>query len=162
MSKRTIRVAGGVLIWDDGEIGVMLRSQSGDVAGDVRRRVYAVQKRMKRLAPVWSGALRSGIRAESIESSPTGPVGRVVSDAEHTIVAEVGRRAVVASGLQSPSQRPQKFSMELSKSKLRWGNGTAQALTIRLAPGGIYFFSATAGPADGARFMERSIDAAVD
>lgn len=164
--KRTIHIAGGTLIWDDGEIGIMLRGTNGEVAQDIQRRAYAVQKRMKRLAPVWSGELQRGIHVESVRSTPDGPASRIISDAPHTIVAEVGRGPVVASGLLSPSARPTRGSLSLSKSKLTWGSdrsgGNPTALKIRLSPGGGFRYATKAGPAAGSHFMENSIDAAID
>lgn len=164
--KRTLNVPGLVAIFNDGEIGIMLRGANGEVGQDVQRRAYAVQKRMKRLAPVWSGELRRGIRVESVRSTPDGPASRIISDAPHTIVAEVGRRRVTASGAMSPSARPTRSSMSLSKSKLTWGsdrtNGNPTALKIRLSPGGGFYFATSAGPAAGSRFMEGSIEAALD
>lgn len=166
MSLRSIHIEGGTLIWDDGAIGIMLRGTNGEVGQDIQRRAYAVQKRMKRLAGKWSGELIRGIHVESIVNAPDGPASRIVSDAPHTIVHEVGRGRVTASGLTSPSQRPTRSSRQASKSSLRWGSDPGStlptALTIRLTPGGGFYFATSAGPAAGSKFMENSIDAALE
>lgn len=160
---RNLRIAGSTFIWRDGEVATLLRSANGEVGKDVQRRAYAVQKRMKRLAPVWSGALRNGIRVESTRESPIGPFSRVVSDAPHTLVAVFGRGEVIASGLRGGGRQRTKIS--LAKSTLTWGSesaGRPLALTIRLSPGGGFYFASKAGPAAGSNFMDASIDAALD
>lgn len=165
--QRRLSIQGGTVIFNDGEIGIMLRSSQGEVGQDVRRRAYAVQKRMKRLAPKWSGELERGIRVESVRETPNGPASRVISDAPHTLVAEVGRGPVIASGAVSTSALRSRSSLQLSGSQLRWGSdrsggGRPQALTVRLSPHGDGYFAVRVGPAAGSRFMEGSIDAAID
>ena len=167
MSKRTVSAPGIIVIFNDGEVGAMLRGSQGEVAQDVQRRAYAVQKRMKRLAPVWSGQLQRGIRVESARSAPDGPAARVVSDAPHTLVAELGRGPVVASGARGGGRRARgRLPLSSSKSQLRWGSdrtgGRPMALTVRLSPGGGFYYAERVGPAAGSRFMENSIDAALD
>jgi hypothetical protein len=56
-----------------------------------------------------------------------------------------------------------------AKGKLTWGSDRGlragerpTALKIRLSPGGGFYFASRAGPAAGARFMEGSVDAALD
>jgi hypothetical protein len=165
MSKRRIHIGGGTLIWDDGAIGIMLRGQDGEVAKDVQRRAYAVQKRMKRLAPRGlTGELQRGIHVESAPDTGDGPASRIVSLAPHTIVNEVGRGPVVASGLLSPSARPVRKPGPRASGRLQWGSdrssGAPTVLTIKTA-GGV-FLRPMAGEARGSRFMENSIDAALD
>ncbi len=164
---RSLHISGSTWIWNDGEVATMLMSAQGEVGKDVQRRAYAVQKRMKRLAPVWSGELQRGIRVESVRESPIGPYSRVVSDAPHTLVAELGRGPVIASGAIGGGRKRKGKSK--AKKKLTWGSdrGLASgerpiALKIRLTPGGAFYFATRAGPAGGARFMEGSVDAALD
>lgn len=148
----------------DGEVAVMLRSANGEVAQDVQRRAYAVQKRMKRLAPVWTGALRDGIHVQS-SVGPNGPVSHVISEAPHTLVAELGRGPVSAGGLVSPSQRRTRVARQLARGRLTWASdrtdGASLVLTIRLRGGGT-LLRPRAREAEGKRFMLRSVDAALD
>ena len=161
---RNITVAGSTFIWNDGAVATLLRSADGEVGRDVQRRAYAVQKRMKRNAAVWTGTLRRMIRVESTRSSPIGPFSRVVSDAPHTLVNELGRGAVIPSGLRGGGR--ERTGGSKARSTLRWGSDRsgrrAVALRIETSPGGTYFLVSSAGPAEGSNFMRDSIDAAID
>jgi len=169
MSKRTLVIPGMVAIFDDGEIGIMLRAADGEVGQDVQRRAYAVQKRMKRIAPVFNGDLRDGITVESARQAPDGPASRVISNAPHTLVNELGRGAVMASGLNgyTPTRRQhtRKYGSGAAQSTKSLGNASGRALALewRETPGGPLIYSAKTGPVrPGSKFMERSIEAAID
>lgn len=184
MALRSLRIEGGTFIWDDGQVGILLRSTKGEVGEDVRRRAYAIQKRMKRLAPVWTGKLRDGIHVESLRETPDGPASRIRSDAPHTLVNELGRGPVHASGmrgtistarghggklsLQSASRSGVIASRSKGSLSGRGGRGKMN-LAIPLRPGamppfgkGWGYYVTQVGPAKGSRFMENSVDAAVD
>jgi hypothetical protein len=94
VAPRSLRIEGVTLFWKVDQIAVMLRSKDGEVAKDVQRRAYAVQKRAKRQAPYRYGTLRRGIRVESTRESPTGPYSTVVSTARHTLYVVFGRPEV--------------------------------------------------------------------
>ena len=166
---RSLNIPGLQLVWLDGEVITLLKSAQGEVGQDVQRRAYAVQKRMKRLAPVWSGELRRGIRVQSVRTSNIGPYSKVVSDAPHTLVAEFGRREVYASGSGSSEANRQRTGPSKAKTKLTWAQDRGlkpgkkpKALKIRLTPGGAFYYAEKAGRAAGSKFMEGSIDAAID
>jgi len=164
MSKRKIVVKGGTIIFDDGQIGIMLRSARGEVGKDVQRRAYAVQKRMKRLVKVVTGELRNGIRVESVRESPQGPASRVVSDAPHTLVNELGRGPVHATGRASATKI--RSNQTQTTGGLRWGSDPSTGsrsgwLRFANRSGNIVFFRDVPG-AEGSGFMEKSIDAAID
>ncbi|GEM_PF-3268270 len=164
MSVRKLKIDGGTVIFNDGAVGIMLRSANGDVGRDVQRRSYAVQKRMKRLAPVKSGKLRNGIRVESVRESPEGPASRVISDAPHTLVNEFGRGPVNAPG-RSGSMRVRPGQPQVAGG-LRWSSdpstsGRSGWLRFENKSGNLVFVRGVAR-AEGSDFMKNSIDAALD
>lgn len=135
MALRSIRAEGAYFAWNGGA-EVLLRSQQGEVAKDVQRRAHAVAKRMKRKAGYRYGTLRKGIRSESIQRAEKGPLAYVVSTAEHTMVHERGRKALVPV--------------------------RARALRFQPKRGMSFIYRARVGPADANPFMESSLDAVVD
>jgi acylphosphatase len=94
VSLRSLNIPGVALNWNDGQVAVLLRSKEGEVAKDVQRRAYAVQKRAKRQAPYRYGTLRRGIRVKSVRESPIGPYSTIVSTAKHTWYVIAGRPEV--------------------------------------------------------------------
>ena len=170
MALRSLNIPGKVGIVrvnvDRRAVAVMLYGAQGEVGQDIRRRAYAVQKRMKRLAPVNTGQLRDSIRVESVRESSKGPVSKVYADVPHAIVAEVGRRPVKAAGTYNNlNNRPRRATgSAVASGKLKWGrdgSGTAKTLAFANKSGDIIFPESVA-KAKGARYMERSIDAALD
>lgn len=125
--------------WQEG-VTTLLRSKDGEVAKDVQRRAYAVQKRMKRLAPVRSGSLRRGIKVESVRESSIGPYSKVISTKQHTMAVEYGRKA-----LQPVMPQRGEYAM-----KFQYRRGEES----------IYRFEVAA--TEGTHFMERSVDGALD
>lgn len=147
-------------------VAVMLYGANGEVGEDIRRRAYAVQKRMKRLAPVDTGQLRNSIKVESVRESSKGPVSKVYADVPHAIVAEVGRRPVKAGGTyNNPSNRPRRATgSAVASGRLVWGRDSS-VIAARLAfrnKAGDMIFPESVAKAKGARYMQRSIDAALD
>jgi hypothetical protein len=139
VALRSIRAEGYYWRWEQGAVTI-LRSANGEVAQDVQRRAYAVQKRMKRAAGYRTGVLRRGIKVESVRESPDGPKSAVISTAEHTMVHERGRGAV----------RP------------IVPNRGEYALRFQPKRGSRFIFRFEVGPAKGTKFMENSVDAALD
>lgn len=144
----------------------MLYGTQGEVAADIRRRAYAVQKRMKRLAPVDTGQLRNSIKVQSVQESSVGPLSKVYADVPHAIVAEVGRRAVKAGGTYNNlDNRPKRVTASrVASGNLVWGRDTkviSKRLAFRNKKGDLIFPERVA-EAKGAHYMERSIDAALD
>lgn len=145
----------------------MLYGVNGEVGEDIRRRAYAVQKRMKRLAPVDTGQLRSSIKVESVRESSKGPVSKVYADVPHAIVAEVGRRPVKAAGTYyNLDNRPRRATgSAVASGKLKWGrdgSGRPKTLAFTNKSGDLVFPESVPGTKPGARYMENSIDAALD
>lgn len=93
MALRSLRIPGVAFRWEEAAT-VLLRSRDGEVAKDVQRRAYAVQKRAKRQAPYRYGTLRRGIKVESVRESPIGPYSTVTSNAKHTWYVIAGRPEV--------------------------------------------------------------------
>lgn len=143
MALRSVRAAGYYWRWERGAV-LILESKDGDVARDVQRRAYAVQKRMKRRAGYRYGTLRRGIRVESVRESPTGPKAAVISTAQHTMVHERGRKAIV----RGPGP----------------GVGTYAQDSLKFQPvrGARSIFRFRVDAAKGTKFMESSVDAALD
>jgi Bacteriophage HK97-gp10, putative tail-component len=169
---RSLRIPGRVgianvrLDFDRAAIAVLLYGANGEVGEDIRRRAYAVQKRMKRLAPVDTGQLRDSITVQSTRESSKGPISRVYADVPHAIVAEVGRRPVRAGGTYNNlNNRPTRVTASRKASgNLVWGRDT-EVISKRLAfhnKKGDLVFPESVAEAKGARYMERSIDAALD
>ena len=94
MAPRSLNIPGVVFQWRNETVSAILRSKDGEVAKDVQRRAYAVQKRAKRQAPHRYGTLRRGIKVESVRESPIGPYSTVVSTAKHTLYVIFGRPEV--------------------------------------------------------------------
>lgn len=164
MALRSLHIKGGSFIFNNGDVAILLRAANGEVGKDVQRRAYAVQKRMKRLAPVHRGELRDGIRVESHRESNQGPISKIVSDAPHTLVAELGRREVRASGAPGGGVRTRGKLTAIAKGRLVWGSDSSASpglLTFEGKDGGL-ISKERVGPARGAKFMERSVDAALD
>lgn len=93
MALRSLRIGGVAFRWESA-VTVLLRGKNGEVAQDVQRRAYAVQKRAKRAAPYRYGTLRRGIKVESVRESPIGPYSTVTSTAKHTWYVIAGRPEV--------------------------------------------------------------------
>ena len=119
----------------------MLRGADGEVAKDVQRRAYAVQKRMKRLAPKRSGALRRGIHVKSNPGSDTeAPSAAIISMAQHTMAVEYGRK-----GLKPVIPIQGEYALKFQPKR-----------------GAKSIFRFEVGPTTATHFMERSVDAALD
>lgn len=146
----------------------MLYGTQGEVAADIRRRAYAVQKRMKRLAPVDTGQLRDSIKVQSVQETSVGPLSKVYADVPHAIVAEVGRRPVKAGGTYNNlNNRPQRATGgAVASGRLVWGRDTSVISNYLYFYGkgkteGILIRKESVAKAKGARYMEKSIDAAL-
>lgn len=153
------------LNFDRNAVAIMLYGTNGEVAQDIQRRAYAVQKRMKRLAPVKTGELRDSIRVTSLQETARGPMSKVYSDVPHAIVAEVGRRSVKASGTyRDPNNRPRRATgSAIASAKLYWGRdgpGTAKTLVFENKQGDLVFPESVPA-AKGSGYMSKSIDAAL-
>jgi len=168
----------GIRVWyNKSDVRILLYSSRGEVGKDVQRRAYAVQKRMKRLAPVWSGQMRDKIYVKSTRETSEGPIAEVISPATQTLVAEFGRREVKASGLyNSPKNLRKRVTIgPKARGRLRWGrenSASPKVLSIRvgwtpgrsksLVGGSGVVYRPRARAAKGTHFMERSVDAALD
>ena len=134
--------------WQEG-VTTLLRSKDGEVAKDVQRRAYAVQKRMKRAAGYRYGTLRRGIHVESVRESPDGPYSKVVSTAQHTMVHEYGRKEIVPN-----SSRAQSVYLEGEyPPALRFFYRRGERKPT---------FRRKVRAVKGTHFMENSVDAALD
>jgi hypothetical protein len=145
VALRSLRIGGVYFRWRDGEVATLLRSQDGEVAKDVQRRAYAVQKRMKRAAGYRTGVLRRGIRVESVRESPIGPYASVVSSAPHTMVHELGRKEVTRGLDQTVYSGEYRDSLRFQPKR-----------------GASFIYRNRAAAVRGTHFMENSVDAALD
>lgn len=159
MALRNLNIPGVAFRWDPNAVSVLLKSKDGEVAKDVQRRAYAVQKRAKRRAPYRYGTLRRGIKVESVRESPIGPYSTVSSNAKHTWYVIAGRPEVSAD---------ERYTR---KAEARFAKGKKAANTHDLLPalrfqpkrGARFIFRY--GPVAAVKpnnFMEDSIDAALD
>ncbi len=83
-------------------VAALLRGD--EVARDVARRTWAVERSAKALAPVLTGALRDGIT-----SDVDGTVGRVYSTVEYTLPVEYGGENGAAQPFLRPSVDAARF-----------------------------------------------------
>lgn len=144
MALRSVRAEGYYWYWNGGAVTIF-RAQNGDVARDVQRRAYAVQKRMKRAAPYRYGTLRRGIRVESVRETPYGPASAVLSTAPHTMAVERGRKEIE----YGPGPHP--------------GTKLADALQFLPKRGSREkIFRNKVAEVEPSKFMENSVDAALD
>lgn len=144
MALRSLRIPGAQLTWTEAA-GILLTSTDGEVAKDVQRRAYAVQKRMKRLAGYRYGTLRRGIRVESSQYREGLHISRVTSSAPHTIVHEFGRKEVTRGVGQ-----------------VVYSGEYRDSLKFQAYRGQRKIFRNKARAVKATNFMQRSIDAALD
>ena len=161
MALRSLNIPGVALNWNNDAVAVILRSKDGEVAKDVQRRAYAVQKRAKRQAPYRYGTLRRGIKVNSVRESPIGPYSTIVSSAKHTWYVIAGRPEVspderlTRKGEARQVERGSKF--QVRESELR----PALKFQPRRGQKKIFHY----GPVRAVKpnnFLEDSIEAALD
>lgn len=129
MARRSI-FASGQIIWNEGQIRILLDTQEGEVGQDIARRARAVQKRAQRRAPMRTGRLRSSISVSNGVGSD-GPESTITASAPYALMVEFGRREV----------RP------VNKTWLHWAGDFSD----------VFALSAAAVPA--VPFMRESLDA---
>jgi len=154
VALRSLRIPGQFHFTWNNQAVTLLRSKDGEVAQDVQRRAYAVQKRMKRSAPKRRGTLRRGIRVESVRESPIGPYSTVISTAPHTNLAELGRGPVEAwgAGLGAGTE------ITIDNETVR----LASVLRFQYRLGERFSYAPRVKGYKGSHFMENSVDAALD